>query len=79
MTSAPRGVTARQFIRALQADGFALRRIRGSHHIYGHADGRRVVVAYHHAGDTFPIGTLRAMVTDAGWEDEDLRRLGLAK
>jgi len=78
MTSIPRGVTARQLIRALQADGFALRRIRGSHHIYGHSGGRRVVVAYHHAGDTFPIGTLRAMVTDAGWSDEDLRRLGLA-
>ena len=77
MTSVPRGVTARQLIRALQADGFALRRIRGSHHIYGQADGRRVVVAYHHAGDTFPIGTLRAMVADAGWGEDDLRRLDL--
>jgi len=77
MTSVPRGVNARKFIRALQADGFSLRRIRGSHHIYGHADGRRVVVAYHHAGDTFPIGTLRAMILDCGWTDEDLRRLDL--
>jgi hypothetical protein len=41
------------------------------------ADGRRVVVAYHQLGDTFPIGTLRAMITDAGWQDEDLRRLKL--
>jgi predicted RNA binding protein YcfA (HicA-like mRNA interferase family) len=51
--------------------------VRGSHRIYRHADGRRVVVAYHSLSDTFPIGTLRAMIEDAGWQDEDLRRLGL--
>jgi hypothetical protein len=35
------------------------------------------VVAYHALNDTFPIGTLRAMIRDAGWRDEDLARLGL--
>lgn len=79
MTRAPRGLSARQFVRALEADGFILQRVRGSHRIYKHADGRRVVVAYHALGDSFPVGTLRAMIVDAGWEDEDLRRLGLAE
>jgi predicted RNA binding protein YcfA (HicA-like mRNA interferase family) len=78
MSEIPRGISARQFIRALHADGFFLKRTpRGSHRIYGHSDGRRVVVAYHHLSDTFPIGTLRAMITDAGWDQDDLRRLGL--
>jgi predicted RNA binding protein YcfA (HicA-like mRNA interferase family) len=77
MTRAPRGVTAREFVRALQADGFVLQRVRGSHRVFRHPDGRRAVVAYHSPGDTFPIGTLRAMIADAGWQDEDLRRLGL--
>jgi predicted RNA binding protein YcfA (HicA-like mRNA interferase family) len=77
MTHVPRGLSARRFIRALEADGFALQRVRGSHRIYRHADGRRVVVAYHALNDTFPIGTLRAMIRDAGWRDEDLARLGL--
>jgi predicted RNA binding protein YcfA (HicA-like mRNA interferase family) len=77
MTSVPRGLQARRFVRALEAGGFALQRVRGSHRIYRHADGRRVVVAYHSLSDTFPIGTLRAMIEDAGWQDEDLRRLGL--
>ena len=77
MTLMPRGVPARQFIRALEADGFVLQRVRGSHRIYRHADGHRVVVAYHALSDTFPIGTLRAMIADAGWQDEDLQRLGL--
>jgi predicted RNA binding protein YcfA (HicA-like mRNA interferase family) len=77
MTRVPRGLSARQFIRALEHDGFTLQRVRGSHRIFRHADGRRVVVAYHGLNDTFPIGTLRAMIADAGWQDEDLQRLGL--
>ena len=79
MTRAPRGVSARRFIRALELDGFELRRVRGSHRIYGRADGRRVVVAYHGLSDTFPIGTLRGMIADVGWTDEDLQRLELVQ
>lgn len=77
MTLVPRGITARQLIRALHDDGFVIRRTRGSHHIYGHPDGRRVVVAYHRLSDTFPIGTLSAMIEDIGWIESDLRRLKL--
>jgi predicted RNA binding protein YcfA (HicA-like mRNA interferase family) len=66
-----------QLVRALEADGFVLQRVRGSHRIYRRSDGRRVVVAYHALSDTFPMGTLRAMLADAGWGDDDLRRLGL--
>ncbi len=77
MTDTPRGMTARDLIQALHTDGFRLARTRGSHHIYRHADGRRMVVAYHRIGDTFPIGTLKAMIADIGWSDGDLRRLGL--
>jgi predicted RNA binding protein YcfA (HicA-like mRNA interferase family) len=77
MTRVPRGLSARRFIRALEGDGFVLQRVRGSHRIYRHGDGRRVVVAYHALNDTFPIGTLRAMIVDAGWQDDDLLGLGL--
>lgn len=77
MTEVPRGLTARQLIRALEKDGFVWRRTSGSHRIYRHPDGRRVVVAAHQLGDTFPLGTLKAMLADAGWTDDDLRRLGL--
>ena len=77
MTQTPRGVTATQFIKALRQDGFHATRTRGSHHVYRHSDGRRVVVAYHRLSATFPIGTLKGMISDAGWTDDDLRRLGL--
>jgi predicted RNA binding protein YcfA (HicA-like mRNA interferase family) len=79
MTRTAHGVSARKFVRALEVDGFSLRRVRESHRIYRHADGRRVVVAYHALNDSFPIGTLRAMIADAGWRDEDLQRLGLVQ
>ena len=79
MSTLPRGTTARQLIKALQADGFVLQRTRGTHRIYRHPDGRRVVVAYHLLSDSFPIGTLRAMISDAGWKEDDLRRLGLLR
>jgi predicted RNA binding protein YcfA (HicA-like mRNA interferase family) len=79
MTELRRGITAREFVKALQQDGFGLARIRGSHRIYRHTDGRRVVVAYHSLSDTFPIGTLKGMIADIGWSDEDLKRLDLAR
>ena len=79
MSQVPRGVTAREFVRAIHADGFQLTRTRGSHRVYRHQDGRRVVVAYHRLGDTFPVGTLKGMIDDIGWSDADLVRLGLAR
>ena len=54
-------------------------RAGGSHRICRHPDGRRVVVAYHALSDTFPIGTLKGMLADIGWTEEDLQRLGLWK
>lgn len=77
MTQIPRGVTARAFIDALQQDGFQLSRTKGSHRIYRHPDGRRVVVAYHRLSDSFALGTLKAMIADVGWSEDDLKRLGL--
>lgn len=77
MTDIPRGITARRLIKALHDDGFELKRIRGSHHIYRHPDGRRIVVGYHRLSDTFPIGTLKAIIRDAGWKEVDFSRLGL--
>jgi len=50
-----RGVSAREFIAALEADGFYKARTEGSHRRYKHSDGRAVTVAYHHTSDTFVI------------------------
>jgi predicted RNA binding protein YcfA (HicA-like mRNA interferase family) len=75
-----RSVTARKMLKALEADGFTLRRQKGSHRHYTHADGRRVTVSFHHPRDTFPPKTLRSMIElQARWTEADLLRLHLLR
>jgi predicted RNA binding protein YcfA (HicA-like mRNA interferase family) len=74
-----RSLTARQIVSALQADGFVLRRQKGSHRQYKHPDGRGVTLSFHHSGDTFRMGTLKSIIeTQAKWTENDLRRLRLS-
>ena len=78
--SALRSLTARRLAVALRADGFVFRRQRGSHRRYAHSDGRRVTLSFHHAGDTFPLPTLRSIIErQARWVEDDLERLGLLR
>ena len=74
-----KNLKARMIIRALKADGFNLIQQSGSHRIFKHKDGRMVVVAYHHLGETIPIGTLEAIIDSAEWSEKDLIRLKLKK
>jgi len=37
------------------------------------------MVAIHTLGATVPIGTLNRIIVDAGWNEDDLRRLRLMK
>lgn len=62
-------------------DGFVFDRQSGSHqHYYRHTDRRRVTVSFHRPGDTFHPETLKRIVEDqAGWTEDDLKRLGLLK
>lgn len=72
-----RGLTARELVSALERDGFVLRRTHGSHRVYWRPDGRRVIVAMHAPGATFPAKTLSSIIQSAGWSDSDLERLEL--
>jgi predicted RNA binding protein YcfA (HicA-like mRNA interferase family) len=73
-----RSLTVRQLVSALQADGFTLKRQKGSHRHYHHPDGRRVTVSFHHASATFRLGTLRSIIEiQACWTLNDLERLKL--
>lgn len=75
-----RSLSAREIIRALIQDGFALTAQKGSHQRYRHSDGRRVTVTYHSPGATFVPKTLRSMIEEqARWNAADLRRLKLIK
>ena len=58
-------VKAKDFIKVLKKLDFSLDRQKGSHAIYKHLDGRRVVVPIHSGKDLKP-GTLIAMIQDVG-------------
>jgi len=74
-----RNLSARDMISALVRDGFSFDRGDGSHQIYCHPDGRRVTVMFHGAGNTFTRKTLKSMLTQTRWTEEDLKRLKLIR
>jgi len=67
----------RILIRALEQDGFQYKKRKGSQRVYRHEDGRRVVIHFHHAKDTLPLGTLKNFLDGTRWNENDLKRLGL--
>lgn len=73
-----RGVRTRQILAALERDGFQRAHQTGSHATFRRGD-RKVMVAIHSLGATIPVGTLHQIIRDAGWNDEDLIRLGLMR
>jgi predicted RNA binding protein YcfA (HicA-like mRNA interferase family) len=56
-------------IRRLLQDGFERKSIKGSHHKYIHRQMRRMVIVPHPKRD-LPIGTIRDIYKDAGWEKD---------
>jgi len=72
-----RNLTAANWVRAVEHDGFRRRKTRGSHHIYQHSDGRRVLLVYHGQHDTFNPKAIRQVLQSIRWTEEDLRRLHL--
>ena len=73
-----RSITARELVGALERNGFTYRRTRGSSRVYRHSDGRRTIVHYYRANDTFPIRTLTSILSGTQWTEGDLERLGLS-
>src|SRR5207253_3723712 len=75
-----RNTVVREIIRALERDGFSLKRETASGaRIYAHSDGRITVVHYHHGGDTLTRKTLRSILEAVKWTEDDIKHLGLFK
>ncbi|MEA5504362.1 type II toxin-antitoxin system HicA family toxin [Halotia wernerae UHCC 0503] len=67
-------VTGRQVIAALGKVGFEVARVRGSHHILIHIDGRRTVVPVH-SSETIGRGLLAQILRDCQITNEEFRIL----
>ena len=65
-------VSGAQLIRALRKLGFAVIRIKGSHHFLRHSDGRSTVVPVHR-GETIGRGLLAQILRDCDLSREELR------
>jgi predicted RNA binding protein YcfA (HicA-like mRNA interferase family) len=63
-------VKVRDVIRLLESEGWRLARTRGSHRMYKHSLKHKVVVVSGKSGDDMPKGTLKAILKDAGLEDQ---------
>lgn len=72
-----KNITAAELIRALERDGWQLRKSKGSRRIY--RKGKRTVAIHYHPRKTFGPRMLRSLLNDIGWDEEDLRRLKLIK
>jgi predicted RNA binding protein YcfA (HicA-like mRNA interferase family) len=59
-------MSSREVVRRLAADGWVLVRTRGSHLQFKHPVKPGLVTVPHPKRD-FPIGTLRAIMKQAGW------------
>jgi predicted RNA binding protein YcfA (HicA-like mRNA interferase family) len=70
MSRGPR-VTGAELIAALTRVGFAVVRVRGSHHFLRHKDGRGTVVPVH-SGETIGPGLLHKILRDCQIAVEDL-------
>ncbi len=56
-------LTGQEMIRVLKKQGFNVARIKGSHQILIHPDGRRTVVPVH-AGETIGSGLVQQILRD---------------
>jgi len=63
---------AKEVVRVLRKQGFALVSQKGSHQKWRHPNGRQVIVAMH-GNKPIPIGTLRSIIEGAGLTAEDFR------
>jgi len=60
-------VNSKEVIKRLQADGWQLVRVKGSHHQFKHPDKPSLVTVKHPDGD-IPKGTLASIRRQAGWK-----------
>lgn len=63
--------TGAEVVRALGKAGFEVARVRGSHHLLRHPDGRATVVPVH-AGETLGPGLMSKILRDAEVSRDEL-------
>ncbi len=68
-------LSSRKVIQALERAGFLRHRVRGSHHFFIHPDRPDLLVVVPHHGGDLRMGTLRSIIKQAGFNEEDFLAL----
>ncbi|MFM6395311.1 type II toxin-antitoxin system HicA family toxin [Planktothrix sp.] len=67
-----KSVLGKVLCRIVQKVGWKLNRVKGSHHIYTQENNSVILVIPVHGNRDLPIGTLKAILKDAGLTEDDL-------
>ncbi|MDB9511145.1 type II toxin-antitoxin system HicA family toxin [Kamptonema animale CS-326] len=67
-----KSVSGKALCKIVEQHGWELKRITGSHHIYGKDDIAVILSIPVHSNRDLPTGTLRAILKDAGITEEDI-------
>jgi len=67
-------LTGQEIIQILKRQGFNVARIKGSHHILIHPDGRRTVVPVH-SGETIGSGLVLQILRDCQITKDEFKEL----
>ena len=67
-----KSVSGRQLAKALERHGWSLRRIHGSHHIYGRPGSIVRLSIPVHANKPLKVGLLRHLLKAAGLAEDDI-------
>lgn len=65
-------LSAKDLIKALEANGFEFNRSKGSHRIYYNKDTTITVFVPFHGNKDFPKGTFPSILKQAGLSQEDI-------
>ena len=65
-------VSGKRFCRILERHGWQLKRINGSHHIYGKSGHRARISVPVHGNKPLKLGLLKALMKIAGLTEDDL-------
>ncbi|MEL6489651.1 MAG: type II toxin-antitoxin system HicA family toxin [Cyanobacteria bacterium J06621_3] len=67
-------LTGKTVIKALKKVGFSVARVKGSHHVLSHSDGRRTVVPVH-SNETLGKGLLSQILRDCKLTKDEFQAL----
>ena len=67
-----KSVTGKEFARVLERHGWELKRIQGSHHIYGKSGSVARLSVPVHGNKPLKVGLLKHLLKSAGLSEDDL-------